>query len=195
MQYLRIPYERIGILLGTEGSVKKKVETETGVFINIDSREGNVEVDGSRSPDPVMELKVASFVSAVGRGFSPERAQRLLGENAFLETLHISDYTGNRKNRIQRMRARLIGREGKSRKTLELLTNTLISIQGDTVSFIGDPVELSLAKEGIDMLLRGSEHSAVFHFLERKRRQLMIRELQYNVEPEWPDAYQEDMHD
>jgi len=131
-----------------------------------------------------MELKVSSFVTAVGRGFSPERARKLLLEDNFLEIIHISDYTGGRKNRIQRMRGRVIGRDGRARETIEHLTETMISVSGDTVAIIGDPLEIELAKEGIDMLLRGSEHSAVFHFLEHKRRELKLRELLYGSEPE-----------
>ncbi len=186
MQYLRVPSDRIGVLLGRNGDVKRKVEAETGVVIIVDSMEGDVEIDGSNSPDPVMELKVTSFVNAIARGFSPERAKKLLMEDMFLETIHISDYTGGRKNRLQRMRGRLIGKSGKSRETLEELTETSISVQGDTVAIIGDPVEIDLAKSGVDMLLRGSEHSAVFHFLEHRRRELKLKELMYSTEPEWP---------
>lgn len=188
MQYVRVPVDRIGALLGHSGEVKRGVEEETGVSFTVDSSDGNVEVDGSRAPDPVMELKVAAFVNAVGRGFSPDRARRLLTDDAFLEMMHISDYVGGRKNRLQRMRGRLIGKEGKSRKTIEDLTETCISVQGDTVSIIGDPVEIGLARSGVDMLLRGSEHSAVFHFLEHKRRELKLKELMYTTPPEWPDS-------
>lgn len=188
MQYLRVPLERIAVLLGREGKVKRKVEQETGVTISVDSEEGDVEVDGGSCPDPVMELKVTSFVNAVGRGFSPDRARRLLQEDNFLETMHISDYVGGRKNRLQRMRGRLIGKSGRARETIEQLTETWISVQGDTVAIIGDPVEIELAKAGIDMLLRGSEHSAVFHFLEHRRRELKLKELMYSEEPEWPEG-------
>lgn len=187
MQYLRVPQERIGALVGKDGEVKKRLELETGVSISVDSADGNVEVDGSSSADPVMELKVASFVNAIARGFSPERAKKLLQEDFFLETMRISDYVGGRKNRLQRMRGRLIGKSGRSRGTLEQLTETSISVQGDTVAIIGDPIEIELAKSGIDMLLRGSEHSAVFHFLEHKRRELKLKELMYTTPPEWPE--------
>jgi ribosomal RNA assembly protein len=111
-----------------------------------------------------------------------------LREDIFLEVINITDYVGGRKNRVQRMRGRLIGRQGRSRETIENLTETLISIQGDTVAIIGDPVELELARSGIDMLLRGSEHSAVFHFLERRQRELKFRELAYYGQPEWRDS-------
>ncbi|MEM3852252.1 MAG: KH domain-containing protein [Methanomassiliicoccales archaeon] len=187
MQYLRIPHERIGVLLGRGGSLKKKVEEETLVEIRVDSEEGYVEIDGSNSYDPVMELKVASYVSAIGRGFSPERAKKLFFEDVFLEMVHISDYTGGRKNRIQRMRGRLIGKDGRAREMLERLTDTSISVAGDTVAIIGDAPEIQLAREGIDMLLRGSEHSAVFNFLERKRRELKLKELLYGTVPEFKE--------
>ncbi|MBX8632467.1 MAG: RNA-processing protein [Thermoplasmata archaeon YP2-bin.285] len=187
MQYLRIPRDRVGVLLGRDGSLKRKVEEETGVLISVDSDEGNVEIDGSKAPDRVMELKVASYVNAIGRGFSSQRARRLLSEDVFLEIMHISDYVGGRKNRILRMRGRIIGRGGRSRETLENLTETMISVQGDTVAIIGDPLELELARSSVDMLLRGSEHSSVFRFLESRQRELKLRELTYSIEPEWPE--------
>ena len=187
-QYLRVPQDRIGVLLGKQGTLKKRVEEETGVKISVDSGEGYVEVDGSSARDPVMELKVSSYVSAISRGFSPEKAERLLGDEIFFDTVSISDYVGSGKNRLLRMRGRVIGKEGRSRKMIESLTDTMISVQGDTVAIIGDWPELELAKAGIDMLLRGSEHSAVFHFLERKKRDLMIKELAYSREPEWRES-------
>ncbi len=189
-QYLRVPQDRIGVLLGKQGTLKKRVEEETGVKINVDSGEGYVEVDGSSARDPVMELKVSSYVSAISRGFSSERAELLLGDEIFFDTVSISDYVGSGKNRLLRMRGRVIGKEGRSRKMIESLTDTMISVQGDTVAIIGDAPELELAKAGIDMLLRGSEHSAVFHFLERKKRDLMIKELAYSREPEWRESEQ-----
>lgn len=188
MQYLRVPQDRIGVLLGRQGMLKKRVEEETGVRISIDSDEGYVEVDGSAARDPVMELKVSSYVSAIARGFSPVKAERLLGEEIFYDTVNISDYTGSGKNRLRRMRGRVIGKEGRARKMIENLTETTISVQGDTVGIIGDQAELELAKAGIDMLLRGSEHSAVFHFLESRRRELKIKELAYSTEPEWRES-------
>ena len=188
MQYLRVPQERIGVLLGKQGALKKRIESETGVRINIDSGEGYVEVDGSAARDPVMELKVSSYVTAISRGFSPERAERLLGEDIFFDIVDISDYAGGGKKRLQRMRARVIGKDGRARKMIENLTETMISVHGDTVGIIGDQLELQLAKSGIDMLLRGSEHSAVFHFLEGRRRELKIKELAYSREPEWRES-------
>jgi ribosomal RNA assembly protein len=40
---------------------------------------------------------------------------------------------------------------------------------GHTVSLIGPSFELAIAREAVVMLLRGSEHSTVYRFLERKR--------------------------
>jgi ribosomal RNA assembly protein len=188
MQYLRVPHDRIGVILGRDGTLKRRIEEETGVRINVDSSDGNIEVDGSEARDPVMELKVSSYVSAIARGFSPEKAERLIGEDIFFDAINISDYVGGRKNRLQRMRGRVIGKEGRARKMIENLTETMISVQGDTVAIIGDPMELELARSGIDMLLRGSEHSAVFHYLESKRRDLKMKELTYYTEPEWRES-------
>jgi ribosomal RNA assembly protein len=75
------------------------------------------------------------------------------------------------------MRARLIGTKGKTRKIIEDLTNAELSIYGNTVCIIGNLFELQIAKTAIDMILSGSEHSAVYKFLENKRHDLKIAEM------------------
>jgi len=177
MLYAKVPRERIPILIGKKGSVKKEIERRSGAEVRIDSDTGDVTIVVEKARDPVMGLKAADVVRAIGRGFSPERAYRLFEEDIYLEILDIHDFVGKSKRRLRQVRARLIGTGGRARKTIEDLTGTYISIYGDTVAIIGDALENSIAREAVVMLIEGSEHSSVYHFLERRRSELIAAEM------------------
>ena len=173
-QSVKIPRDRIGVLIGKEGETKAKVESMTGATISVDSEEGDVTVDSSKADDPSVLLSVMDFVVAVGRGFSPERAMLVLDDDWYLQVMDIRDYVGKRPNHVARMRARVIGTKGKTRRIIEDLSGAYISVYGNTVALIGDLVQLDVAGKALDMLLTGSEHSAVYRFLEGKRAEVKI---------------------
>ena len=74
MLYARIPQERIGVLIGPGGGTKRRLEGDTGVKILIDSESGEVTIDESAAKDKFMAVKARDIVTAIGRGFSDERA-------------------------------------------------------------------------------------------------------------------------
>ena len=177
MLYDKIPLERIGVLIGQDGKVKEMVEKRCGTKILVDSSTGEVTIDETRAKDPVNALKARDFVKAVGRGFSEERAMRLFDDDCYLEIIDIREFTGKSKNRMQQVRGRLIGHRGKTRRIIEELTGSDLSVYGNTVSIIGDTLQLDVAKRAVMMVLEGSEHSTVYRFLERKRAELRISEM------------------
>jgi ribosomal RNA assembly protein len=163
-QSVKVPKERIGVLIGREGEVKARVEKLTGVRIVVDSQEGDVTVDYSKAKDPSAVLSVMDFIVAVGRGFSPEKAMMVLDDDWYLSVIDIREYVGKKPAHIARMRARVIGTKGKTRRLFEELTGALI----------GDTFQLDIARRALDMLLSGSEHAAVYKFLESKRAEIKI---------------------
>lgn len=175
--YVRIPLERVGALIGEDGRHKREIEKKYGVKIFVDSETGETTIDASAVNDPLLCIKLRDYVVAVGRGFSPERAKKILEEDTYFECIDIKRYTGKSKDALIRVRGRLIGKNGKTRRIIEELTGTEISIYGHTVSIIGQYENFRVAKEAIEMLLRGSEHGTVYRFLERKREELRIYEM------------------
>ena len=177
IQTVKIPTERVGVLIGKSGAMKEKLEAISGVKLVIDSEEGDVTIDSTHSADPAMALTVTNVVVAIGRGFSPQKAMLLLRENYYIEIFDIRDYVGKRKESIVRMRARVIGSGGKTRQIVEELTGAFMSVFGNTVALIGDDLQLDVAKRAVEMILCGSEHAAVYHFLEGSRRRLKVEEM------------------
>lgn len=171
MEHLLIPKERLGAAIGPCGSVRSEIERRTGTKLTFDSETGEVliEIVGD---NPLGALQARDILTAVARGFSPERAFSLFEENRYLEVMDISEYAGRSDSAIRRLKGRVIGEAGKTRKTIEQMTNTYVSVYGKTVALIGTPEQLEVAREAVGMLLMGSLHSAVYRFLERKRREL-----------------------
>jgi ribosomal RNA assembly protein len=178
MKLVRIPTERVGVLIGTDGETKELIEKRSGVRMRIDT-EGEVDIEDSPN-DPLASLKVMDLVKAIGRGFSPQRAMRLLDEDEYLEVIELSDFIGKKSDQLVRMRARVIGTNGKTRRIIEDLTGANISVFGSTVSIIGNSVQLPIAKTAVEMILRGSEHATVYRYLERSRATLRIAEMGFS---------------
>ncbi len=177
IQTVRIPIDRIGVLIGKNGSTKEKLESVSGTKLSIDSDEGDVTIDATHAADPAMAIALANVVTAIGRGFSPQKAMLLLQDNYFIEVFDIRDYVGKRKDSVTRMRARIIGSGGKTRQIIEELTGAFVSVFGNTVAVIGDDLQIDVAKRAIEMVLCGSEHAAVYHFLEGCRARLKVEEM------------------
>lgn len=166
---IRIPADRIGALVGKAGRTKAMVESACSVRLRVDA-DGEVRIGASGSADKVQPFKAAEIVTAVGRGFSPEAAMELVrGEN----TLHVMDlrqFGARTGAQLARIRARLIGRDGKARRNVENLSGTAVCVYGRTVSVIGSTSSLRLAVDAISSLSQGSMHGSVYGRMESARR-------------------------
>ena len=165
-----IPKDRIGVLVGPKGTIKSRVEDAMGVDLTIDSETGLVDIRLRKdTQDPSNALRAKDIVVAIGRGFSPERALSLVNEDNTLDVLDLHDIFGKNEAEIRRVDGRIIGREGKTRRIIEEMTGTLVSVSGHTVSIIGSYESVSTAKDAIEKLLKGRQHGTVYKFLRRKK--------------------------
>jgi ribosomal RNA assembly protein len=169
--YVRIPDERIGVVIGPGGGTKHRLEQQTRTKISVDPDDGEIELSSNDPSDPSGVLKARDMVLAMGRGFSPARAARLLRDDTYLGVIDIKRVTGKRdKSGLWRIRSRLIGVRGRARERIEELSGASVSVFGSTVAVIGQEKQLESATRAVELLLRGSEHSAVFHLLARLKR-------------------------
>jgi len=175
---VRIPKDRIGVLIGKRGSTKAMIEELTGAEILVDSGTGEVLIRFPEIPeDPLMPMKLESVIRAIGRGFNPEIALKLLQDDYVLEVIDIRRFVGARKNALKRMRGRLIGEKGKARSYIESRTNTHISVYGHTVSIIGRTYDVVAAREAVFSLLEGSMHSTAYRAMEKKIAEMSKRAM------------------
>ncbi|AMH93859.1 MAG: RNA-processing protein [Candidatus Methanomethylophilus sp.] len=182
MRSIRIPSDRVGALVGKDGSSKKMIEERTGIKLQIDKEGEVVYDDNAEGVEPIMALQIMDVIKAVGRGFNPDKAMKLLDDDdMYFESIDIKDVIGDRQNQVVRARGRLIGKDGKTRKLIEDLADVYMSVYGNTVSLIGNSISLPIAKNAIEMLLHGSEHSTVYHYLESQRPKLRIAEMGFDL--------------
>ena len=180
----RIPKDRIAVLIGSKGSTAKALRQASGAKeFHIDSESGDVEVVWGEpgSYDPIKAMKFPDVIKAIGRGMTPKAAIRLLDDNHFFEMVDLKDFVGKRSQQQRRIRARIIGSQGKIRRLIENLTDVEITIYKSTVVLVGDSDGLGLARQAVEMIAGGSEHGSVLSFLERSRKRMKIdnRSLDY----------------
>jgi ribosomal RNA assembly protein len=178
MQHVKVPDDRIGVLIGRGGETMREIEERAEVRLDIDSESGNVRIE--KVGDPVLGLKGPDIVKAIGRGFSPEEALALLDEEmAMFELIDIEAASRN-KNDLRRQKGRLIGEGGRTRELMEELTGASVKIYGTTLGVIGAPQEVEVVREAAEMLLEGAPHGTVYSFLEDKRDELKHKGMEYH---------------
>jgi ribosomal RNA assembly protein len=178
--FAKIPKERIGILIGTNGMSKGQIEKRLSVDLEINSETGDVIISQNKDvKDPSLLFRAKDIVLAIGRGFSPERAFRLLeNENAVLEIIDLREFFGKSKSDIKRINGRIIGKEGKTRRIIEDLSEAFVSVYGHTVALIGDIDQVEVAKQAIKLLIKGSQHATVYKYLQKMRHELKKKKLE-----------------
>ncbi|AET65704.1 KH domain-containing protein [Methanothrix harundinacea] len=168
--HIKIPADRIGALVGPSGSVKSMFEEKTGATIDIDSENGAVEI--TPGEDPIMAMRLAEVVRAIGRGFSPERALPILEDELLMLDVIDLSRAFNTKSDMARVKGRIIGKDGRTREIAEKLTGAGISVYGKTIGIIGNPDQIRVARTAIEMLIDGAPHGAVYGYLEKKSQEL-----------------------
>ena len=167
MDEIRVTKERVAILIGKKGEVKRKIAKLTKTKIKVDSKEGDVIITGE---DGLGVYNARNIINAISRGFNPEQALSLLYDENIFEVINISDYSRNNKNDLKRLKGRLIGKNGKAKEMIQDLTNVSLSIYGKTISMIGKIENVDTARHAINNLLSGSRHGKVYAYLERQRK-------------------------
>ena len=159
---LNIPKDRVPMLIGKKGEIKRKIQQKTKTTVTV-SKEGDVFIEGE---DNLHVLIVVSVVKAIARGFNPEIAFLLFNEHNVFELVDMTHITKKSKKSLARVKSRLIGTDGKARKTIEKLTGTHIVIYGKTVGIIGEFNNVHIAKKAVERLLQGAKHGNAYNYIQ-----------------------------
>ncbi len=171
--FVRIPKERVGILIGPEGKVKQYIEEKLQVKLDVDS-DGNVTLTLSeKATDPSLLLKAKDVATAIGRGFTPEVAFRLIrSEDEIFDMIDLRVIFGRSESDIKRIKGRIIGADGKTRKLIEELTEADVVVYGHTVGLIGSFEQVDTAHNAVQMIIEGCQHHTMYNYLQKKRTEL-----------------------
>lgn len=170
MQHVKVPDDRVGVLIGEGGETMRRIESRAEVRLDIDSQTGAVGIE--TVGDPVTGMVAPDIVRAIGRGFTPDAALSLLDHD--LRRFDLIDLAAETRNEndLRRQKGRLIGEDGRTRELMEELSGAEVVIKGSTLGVIGQPEEVEAVRRATGMILDGAPHGAVYSFLERKHNEI-----------------------
>ncbi|MFX1275164.1 MAG: KH domain-containing protein [Promethearchaeota archaeon] len=184
----KIQKARIAVVIGKNGQTKEEIEKKLGVKIDLNSKTGDCEVIPSLNDanyNPLNVLTAQKIISAINRGFNPQKAMLLLDEDHDLEIFNLMIILGKSENRIKRIKGRIIGRNGEMRKSIERYSECLISVYGKNVAIIGNYENLQVGRKAISMLINGMPHHTVLKYLDNKYNEKKKEEFKQLYKPEF----------
>ncbi|MFP3177367.1 MAG: KH domain-containing protein [Thermocladium sp.] len=138
--------------------------------VSIRQEEGKATIipqEGATLDDVISSKRI---IEAINAGFPIEDALVLDDKDYLMEEINITDYVNKDKpGRVARLKGLIIGENGKAKRNIEELTETKINIKGSSIYIIGRFENAEAARNAIDMLLAGRQHSTVYRWLQKWR--------------------------
>ncbi len=145
---------------------KKRLERLLKVKIIIKGEE--ISVEGIPEDEYIAE----KVIDAINLGFPVSIALLIKEEDFLFEILDIKKYT-HRKD-LETIRARIIGKGGKTLKTLNTLTQCYFELKDNDVGIIGSAELIKNAQDAVIFLIQGSKQANVYSFLEKHQVQPVL---------------------
>ena len=142
--------------------IKNKKRLESVLEVKITNRGKEVTISGK----PESEYVAEKVIDALNFGF-PFSAAMQIKEGFVFEIINIKDHT--KRKDLERIRARIIGKQGKTLKTIHDLIRGNLEIQNNRVGVICPPENMKIAQEAIVSIIKGAKQGNVYSFLERNQ--------------------------
>jgi len=140
---------------------KEILEKKFKVKIFIKGRQ--VSIEG----EEVDEFVGEKALEAINLGFDIETTFLLLEPDCLLEKVEIKNLT--QRTNLKEVRARLIGKQGRTKQLIEELSECYISIHDSEVGVIGQSDRIKNCIQAVTKIIQGSKQSSVYAYLERQR--------------------------
>lgn len=163
MQQLYIPLERLKELKADKRAIGK-IEAAAHCKISIEQNEF-LQLDG----DAYAELVARNMLHAYGRGFALDDVLTLAGDDYYVAAIDLKQYF-NTENRIKQIKARIIGKDGKTRNYIESVSTAKLSIFGNTIGIIGSSNAVHEAETALYTLIEGGNHRKAYTKMEAMHR-------------------------
>jgi len=137
----------------------RKLKRELNVIIGIKDKE--ISIEGN----PEDEFLAEKIIDALNFGFPISIALLIKEEDYLFQIINIKDYT-HRKD-LESIRARIIGKEGGTLRTLKDLTECYFELKGNEIGIVGLPEYIENAQKAVISIVQGSKQANVYNFLEK----------------------------
>ncbi|MEW6748972.1 MAG: KH domain-containing protein [Candidatus Micrarchaeota archaeon] len=170
-ELIKIPAERVSVILGKDGRTKKRIEKRCNVQLEV-HEDGDIEMAG----DSADVFFARDVIKAIGRGFNPDIAIKLSRDDFCFYLISLKEVAGS-DSAVTRIKGRVIGEEGRIKTAIEEATDSYLSIYGNTIAVISRIDGMEYAKEAIGLLIDGARHATVLGYLAKAKRSLMESRL------------------
>ncbi len=158
---LRIPQKQVPVFRKNENAFKHELEEALHASITVEET-GVIEAEAAEAID---EIVLQDIIRAIGAGFQKDEALLLLEEDTVLHLIDVTEFAKSKKDE-QRLKGRVIGRNGKMKRVVERETGTSLSIAEKSIAIIGKHENLYIAKCVIEYILSGKPYSAALHYAQ-----------------------------
>jgi ribosomal RNA assembly protein len=139
--------------------------------VKIDLNKGKNAADFSiKGKNATHEYIASEILEAIASGFDFDTAILLKDENYIFKKILLKNYASG--SRLEVVKGRIIGSQGKSKRVIEKLTECDLCLCENSVGLIGRAEHVEVASKAIQSLIRGAKHANVFKFLEESRKHL-----------------------
>lgn len=144
---------------------KAELEMKLKVKIDVNGRRVSVKSVAGKEVDEYFAVKV---LEALDYPFLIDDVLLLAKEEYLMEVLDIKNFT-KRKN-LEVIKARIIGRGGKTLDVLYNLTDCVVVVQDNDVAILGKAEDVHDATQAVISLIQGSKQGNVYSRLEKRNK-------------------------
>jgi len=163
-----VPQHRMGQLREKWLEIYEPIVTHLKLQIRMNPRSRSVELKTSPQTVDVGAIqKAADFIKAFILGFAVNDAIALVRlDDLFVESFQVNDVKMLRGDNLSRAIGRIVGKDGKTRFTIENATRTRIVIADSNVHILGSFNNNKIARDCICSLILGSPPGKVYAKLQ-----------------------------
>lgn len=118
--------------------------------------------------EAINEFSASHVLEAMVFGFSAKKSLMLLEPDIELKIIKIKDNT--RRKDLEDVRSRIIGKEGKTKHTIENVSGCFLELNGNEVGILGPVEAMDSAVQALKNIIKGSKQANVYSYLERMNR-------------------------
>lgn len=144
---------------------KNKAELEQKLKVSISITGKKVTIDG----EGIDEYEASIILEAIDMGFSAKKALQLKDPDMTFRRLNIKKFS--KPQRRPDVRARVIGTEGKTKRTIENIGSCDLVIKGNDIGIICPAETVEETTTAIRNLIKGSKQGNVYAFMEKMNRE------------------------